>query len=229
MWSAIGQPRDYVGGDTRSTDSRGYEADLTANLTRQWRLAFNFSHTRTRESDLFTTIRAYHAANRATFAAQAARPVDTVAFTGARPTVGENLAAIDSQIVADTSTEGQSPRRHRENTANVFTNYRFEGGALAGVSVGLGAQYRGGAVVGYTAAGAPVVSSSYTLANAMLSYERRILGGRCRWRVQLNIDNLFDFDTPQPIDSGFDATGRLVALRMLMTPRRFALTQTVSF
>ena len=229
MWAAIGQPKDYNGGDTRSTDSTGYEVDLTANLTRQWRLAFNFNRTRTRESDLFPTIRAYHAANRATFAAQASRAVDTVTFNGARPTVGENLTAIDNQIAADTSTEGQSPRRHRENAANVFSNYRFDQGALKGVSLGFGAQYRGGAVVGYTTAGARVVSKGYTQANAMLGYERRIVSGRYRWRVQLNVDNLFDFDTPQPIDSGFDGSGRLVALRLLMVPRRYALTNTVSF
>lgn len=229
MWNALGQTIDLNGGDTRATKSDGYEVDLTANLTKQWRLAFNFGHIKTKESDLFPTIRSYLAANRATFEAGSSRSVDLVTFPTSRATIGQVLTALDAQIVADTSTENQAPRRHRENTGNLFTNYRFDRGALKGFGLGFGAQYRGGSVIGYTSTGEKVVSDAYTQYNAMISYERKVLSGRAQWKIQLNVDNLLNFTKPQPVDSGFDSAGNLVALRQLVLPARFALTNTLTF
>lgn len=73
-------------------------------------------------------------------------------------------------------------------------------GPLNGLMVGGGAQYRGPGLITYRVAtdGRPVYTDAYTQANAMIAYGLK-LSRRVDFRVQLNIDNLFDLQDPQPV------------------------------
>ena len=75
--------------------------------------------------------------------------------------------------------------------ANIWSTYRFSGGALAGWKFGAGANWRDGEE--YPRArldGSSLRTPSYWVASAMASYERSV--GTAKLSVQLNIDNLFN-------------------------------------
>lgn len=233
IWDAMGTIVDLNGGSTTARKSKGYELDLTANLTRSWRLSFNASQLQTRNSDLLPNIKEYLAVNRPTWVAAGTRLIDKVRFPsvpGAAPTIADTVGQLDTQIVRDTASEGQMPNRHREWNGNLFTNYSFNSGFLKGWSLGLGAQYRGDPVLGYNSLKKEhVMGEGYTLWNGMVSYSTKLKGGRSL-RIQLNVNNLLDYDKLQVLDSSFDsATQSLSVVNSWLAPRTWSLTTTITF
>ena len=104
-------------------------------------------------------------------------------------------------------------------------------------------QYRGGSLIAYRTEtdDQPVYAPDYYLGNAMISYGRK-LNDRFHLRLQLNIDNLFDLQDPQPV-AGAEPTGvqrqtfedlgllyQGVAYTIyLPVPRTYRLSATLSF
>ncbi len=244
IWAAMGQTVDLGGRDTRSLESEGYEFELTANPTRQITLTFNLKHAETVSSQLFPWGKAYLAANRATWlAADQNTPINT---PGVPPgsTIGSLIGGLDDLMTVLTAPEGRSPFQDRETTANFFGRYRFaDDGPLKGFTVGAGVQYRGGSLIAYRTEtdDQPVYAPDYYLGNAMISYGRK-LNDRFHLRLQLNIDNLFDLQDPQPV-AGAEPTGvqrqtfedlgllyQGVAYTIyLPVPRTYRLSATLSF
>jgi len=229
--------RETEGDDTVSLQSEGYEFELTANPTRQLRLAFNFKKAKTTNSDLLPNVRAYLNANRATWEANSAVPL-VVATNGAL-TIGELLPLLDDVLNNDLAAEGRAPVRDREITANLTANYTFDEGFVKGFGIGSAVQYRGKSVIGYRVVtdGEPVYAPSYTTANGWLSYNRRI-NEKINMRLQLNVNNLFNFDKPQPVASAEPTvidnrtpplTNGLAYVFYLPTPRTYSLSATFSF
>lgn len=69
----------------------------------------------------------------------------------------------------------------------------------------------------------------------MLAYARRLLKN-VKWRLPLNVDNLFDWRTPRPVGIDYDAesvygsVNAIVPFRWeLRRPRHFILTSTFDF
>lgn len=94
------------------------------------------------------------------------------------------VTLMDSKIdkaappaLGQTGTEGKMPRYTPRATANVWTTYRF----TDGITGGIGATYVGKRYANETNSN---YLPSYTVANAMLSYETR------HYRLQLNLYNL---------------------------------------
>ena len=109
--------------------------------------------------------------------------------------------------------------------ANVWTTYKFNGGALAGWKFGFGANWRDGEE--YPRArldGTSLATPSYWVASAMASYERPV--GAAKLSLQLNIDNLFNrfyFNGLYPV-----ASGNYTFLNY-STPRSLAAAVKVAF
>lgn len=244
LWASLNlaNPAQYPlievdGRDTRSLVSKGYEFEVTANPVRQLRLSFNLKHSETTNDNLLPNVSAYIVANRATWVANTNLPL-TSSINGAE-TVGELLTLLDNQVLFDSAAAGQAPVSDRKMMANITANYTFDSGFLKDVGIGGATQYRGKSVIGYRALtdNGAVYAPSFTMANAWLSYSRR-LSDKIRMRLQFNIDNLFDFQDPQPIASGqfvgtserppalVDGLGYLFSLPV---PRRYSFTATFSF
>lgn len=119
----------------------GYEIDLTANLTRSWRLMLNYSLPKTEQADIGPGLRAYVAANRAAWEAGASNPA-----LPNRARIATNIGDIDRKISG--YAEGRTLNNTVERIGNIYTTYSFREGRLKGFSVGGGANYRGKQVVG---------------------------------------------------------------------------------
>jgi outer membrane receptor protein involved in Fe transport len=103
--------------------------------------------------------------------------------------------------------------------------------------IGGGGQYRGESLITYRVAtdSKPVYTEPYTQANAMIAYSMK-LGRKVDFRVQLNVDNLFDLQDPQPVQGGqpigpttlplIDGVAYTVSLPI---PRRVAVTFSLGF
>ncbi|MES2692248.1 MAG: hypothetical protein V4773_02165, partial [Verrucomicrobiota bacterium] len=237
IWSALGRPTDMEGRDTRSLESKGYEFELTANPTRQLRFSLSAKKAETVVDRLLPNVSAYVEQNRAEWMANASAQVNTSLFGGTRGTVGEVVGQIDQQLLIEKAPQGRAPYQDREITGNFFGTYRFDTGRLNGLMLGGGVQYRGPALVTYrvVSTGAPVYTEAYTMATGMLAYSMR-LGRKVDFRAQLNVDNLFNFQDPQPVQGGEPTGPSTLPLKdgvayavSLPVPRRVAVTFSFGF
>ncbi len=239
IWSALGKPTDIEGRDTRSLQSKGYEFELIANPTRRLRLSLSVKKAETVVDKLLGNVSAYVEANRAEWTSHAALPVNTSLFGGTRSTVGGVINQIDEQLVIERAPEGRAPYQDREVMGNFFGTYRFDSGRLRGLMFGGGAQYRGPALITYrvSTTGAPVYTDAYTMATAMVGYSMR-LSRKVDFRAQLNVDNLFNFLDPQPVQGGEPPPGVATNVPLkdgiayavsLPVPRRVAVTLSFGF
>ncbi|WP_158277476.1 TonB-dependent receptor plug domain-containing protein [Opitutus sp. ER46] len=154
--------------DTRTRIAKGYEFEVVANLTRNWRTILNVGLPKVTEQDYAPYTRAYVAHNADLFKA---------ILQDAGGEVGADGVAVRRTGVADTGTGGSeaqgneatravnayntlysnvrnfvvNPRRSTTapDTVNLFTDYTFRDGFLRGVRLGAGANWRGSRVVGY--------------------------------------------------------------------------------
>ncbi len=148
---------------------------------------------------------------------------------------------ILSEITSLQVATGIQRFRQREWRSNLFTNYRFEGGWRRGLSLGGGVRWWGPGNTGnggMTVPGiaAPVTDArilyrnavSQTFVDVVAAYRHPIKVGDVKlgWRVQLNVRNLFDYDTLEVARSDF--SGRPYEF-LRVSPRQIGLTSTVSF
>jgi len=237
IWDALGQSVDMEGRDTRSIMSEGYEFELTANPTRRLRFSVNLKQAETTVDKLLPTVAAYVAEHKAEWLRNPSAATNPTRFSGVRPTVGEAVAQLEQQLLIERAPEGKAPFQDREMTGSLFGTYRFDQGVLNGFTIGGGAQYRGPALITYRVAtdSKAVYTDAYTQANAMLAYSRR-LNQKIDFRVQLNVDNLFDFQDPQPVQGGQPTLPTVLPLKdgvaytvSLPIPRRYAVTVSFGF
>jgi len=165
---------DRAGADTQSTNSRGIEIETVTNITRNWRLIFNFG-----SSELETVDRL---------------PVSKAFQAGARA-LGVATPLLD-QFIAN-RPDGTPVAGYTKNRANLVTNFRFSRGKLKGLSIGGGFQYRDRTYAGNGDLDRDGVSEmiwwpGYTLANAGAGYEAKL--GQRSVRFNLTINNVLDQD-----------------------------------
>ncbi len=239
IWRAIGQSnlQRAAASDSQDLSGEGIEVEITANPTRNWRLAINAAQTQQIASSLYPRNGVYLESNRALWMQNSGQLLGSEIVgsipnpdpvTGGPATVLTALREVDIIYSAITAGAGSTRRQLREYTGNIFTAYTFGGreGFLRGLTVGGGANYRGKGVVGFDTSrnNAVILGPAYTLANAMLSYEWRMRKSRAV-KVQLNVDNLFNESKPILTDASQLQEFRYV----FQTPRRFAVTTTLSF
>jgi outer membrane receptor for ferric coprogen and ferric-rhodotorulic acid len=226
IWNDLGRPEDAIIAyrDTESYKGSGYELDLTANLTRSWRLMFNYSLPETQQADIGPGLRGYYDANIATWRAGAA---NSSLPNAAR--IATNIGDIERTIQG--YTEGRTLNGTVEYIANIYSTYSFREGRLKGFAVGAGANFRGDQVIG-NVNGKPfdyLYANSYMLLTAHTSYERRF--GKIRARFQLNVANLLDEQDVVYTSYATNAAagGDVPNAFRYQTPRKYSLTATFSF
>ncbi len=165
--------------DTRDRSNRGYEFELTANLTPAWRLSLNAARPDAFQSNAFANTRQFFVTNDAVMRqiladagvlinAAGTAAVDTTIPTANRsPDASAAANAWNSINIFKASlvTGKQKIVRLSELTGNVFTDYRFRTGPLRNLGVGGGVNYRGREVIGYR--GADTIRTSPTATTAV--------------------------------------------------------------
>lgn len=227
------------GSETRDQSSEGWEFELTANPTPNWRVTFNISKAENVVANLGNNLGAYFEKHRAEWTQAANLAYDTglpPGFQGTDTnfTVSDLLTNLDNLLTILKAGEGVAEVNGRPLTANLFTAYDFRQGAFKGLTIGGGVNYRGDQVMGVN----PVTATNptlqvfkggeYILGNAMIAYEFPIR--KTKVQLQLNVDNVFGNDDRQVLASNYNAAvGRLETFYYYLDPRRYSLSARISF
>ncbi len=148
--------------DFSDSQNRGYEIDIVANVTKNWRLTANAGV----PTNLSTNPRkdefAYLAANESTLRqivldagvvidANNAATVDTNVPVANRSPDAASAAAAWNNIVAFKATNNPNAQTFSDQpkfTSNLYTDYRFTRGFVKGLRIGGGVQYIGRTAIG---------------------------------------------------------------------------------
>ena len=198
--------------DASDFAGRGTEIELTGRITRGWSVSLNLSRNRLEQSNIATDVNSFLAAVKPEWEGNATTldttPATVATFVRARDgtpqrdfvnhpaTLNDVYGYAASVIAVFNRGTGKAPFTHVARMANAFTSYRFaEDGPwlLKRSRIGLGANYRGPAVIGYDSArdDAVILGRSAIFANAMLG-KRFPLRRSQAVDVQLNVENVFN-------------------------------------
>ena len=152
---------------TVTSETSGYEFELTANFTRSWRMILNAGHTKALVRDQYPDIIAYFKSQDAIsrqILADAGVLIDANNDASINPALNDPTRINQQRVQAavngwnsliDTvipNTTAQVPQETNGNSrwvGNLATDYRLPGGPLKGLRIGAGINYRSGQVVGY--------------------------------------------------------------------------------
>lgn len=160
----------------------------------------------------------------------------------------QQIAAQEGSYLDDQALNGVTTSRAGKYAFNGLITRSFFEGRLKGWSTGVNFRWRSPGNIGYerikNSAGAPVGNLDVTRpldgkeswdVGAMIAHTRRIFGN-VNLRLQLNIQNLPNWQTPQLVRVGYDTnaiygtTNALVGTNwQLRRPRNFILTSTFEF
>lgn len=228
IWNALGLTANVETGTPRDSQvllSTGYEFEVIANLTRNWRTSFNYAVPHSEQNDSFPETKAY----RARFLTQ------WQAAAATNPTVATNLQTLNTAIEA--GNDGREQNTALKYRANVYSSYDFRAGALRGFGFGAGANFYGDQIAG-NVLNQPynyLYNAGYYLVTCHLAYAGKLR--HTRYKVQLNVSNLLARDQliytsvaryTAPAGSG-GITGDYFAGFRFVDPRKFTLTTTFDF
>jgi len=164
-------------------------------------------------------------------------------------TLATNITAAERKWDDAKALEGAVLAPNGEYAANALVNYSFTEGKLKGLGLGVNGRWRSGGVAGYyrlpnTITGTPegpidvkrpILGDAFLDFGAVASYQWRI-SRRLTSRIQLNVENLFDYDKLLLRAVGTDTNGvfgeqyAYVPLRWEMRrPRNFKLSVALDF
>ncbi len=223
---------------TREFTSKGFEIDLVANITPNWRLMLNVGQQETVQNNIAPKVAAVASQINANilaspFADVWDAPILAESFTFTTRWQNENF----NSLLATLSQEGTVSLEQREWRANLVTNYNFPEGPFAGFSVGGAVRWQSKAATGYPlvldAAGIPLPDLANPFwgpdqlnGDVWVGYERKLFGDKLNWRIQLNVRNAFGDDDVIPVVTNPD--GQLAVFRNSL-PTEFFLTNTFRF
>jgi outer membrane receptor for ferric coprogen and ferric-rhodotorulic acid len=229
IWLDLGLPAQQIGGgafttflDTFDYKAHGWELDLTANLSRDFKLKFNVAFPTTEQNNGFPRSKAYYDANIAQWRAGA-----NDLNNPNRARIASNIAAFEA-ILSGTA-DGRSVNATYKYRANLFGTYRVASGPLKGLRLGGGANLFGRQLIS-NQVNLPydyIFQDQYVTATATLGYGVKLFGRPVD--LQLNVTNLFDY--AKPVYSGTATFNGVAYLSnySYVEPRRVMLTVGTSF
>jgi hypothetical protein len=160
----------------------------------------------------------------------------------------QQSAAAERTYLDELALEGAATHRNGQYALNGLATHTFaREGRLKGWSVGGNFRWRSANLVGYARtlvaglptgvidARRPIEGDDWMDVGAMLAHERKIFR-HVNLRLQLNVENLFDWSKARLVSSDYDtegvvgATNSVVPIRWeLRRPRNFVLTATFGF
>lgn len=221
-----------------NSQSDGYEFELTANVTRNWRLAFNASKTNATTTNIggekLQELVEYMDQQMAGVAG------DMRQFNGdyvANNEIRRNWANWRGGYTLLKLQEKTAASELRKWRYTVVTNYNFSSGKLRGLGVGGAYRWQDKVVLGYPVYTDAQGYAAYDLSkpyygpteaglDLWVSYERK-LTDKLMWKVQFNVRNAFEKDGLIPITVEPDGT-TWAGVRMKPV-QEWTLTNTFSF
>jgi hypothetical protein len=153
------------GWDSRTRKNSGFEFDTVANLSRNWRLSFNFALPKAVQENTAPDFRNYFDANQTVLkqiltdsgiliGADGRASLDPSVPASQRAPNNEHQSVVNAwnAVYEDRQnivTGEQDLARSMKFIANIYTDYRIAAGKLKGLKVGGGVNYRGAQVIGY--------------------------------------------------------------------------------
>lgn len=211
---------DRVNRFALSKATKGYEMQLTANLTRNWRTTANFSYTDKEQTNVGLVENAW-INDTIAWITRTVQQWDTSKITpawtaaGIKPTnditvfTGSTGTPISTMITNLTNFRDNvlipgSPFGHRKTKANFFTTYSFSAESLKGFSVGGGYRYQSANIMHFVrdAAGKattnPYFGEATGYADAMIRYKTKFTMGskKVQTSFQINVRNLLNDHDP---------------------------------
>ncbi len=242
-----------VPGSTDTTDytAKGTELEIVCNPTKNWRILANVAKQETVQSNALPFLKDLIARMKPAWDQLRSRPFAAYPL-GWQP--GDALAAnvltfgswLDANVFGPfataIATEGSASAEQRKWRANLVTHYRFGrdsvfGEKLKGWSIGGAVRWQDKLGIGYPTTrktngsvqfdlAHPFYAPAETNVDGFASYERKIWKDRINWKIQLNVRNLIEDDTPIAI--GVQPWGDISTVR-LAPERRWYLTNSFTF
>ncbi|MBL9213590.1 MAG: TonB-dependent receptor plug domain-containing protein [Opitutaceae bacterium] len=206
--------------DTSDISSEGYELDVVANLTKNFRLRGNIATPQTKQSNALPDTIKYFNENLPVWQAALSEPTTT------NPNqINSDIAALRTRI--QSGNEGRALNNQADYNGSIFGNYTFDRGALNRFSLGGGITVLGRRIIGNQTTNAfdYIKAPAYYTLSATAGYSLKIAGRNVR--LQLNVNNLLDYDEP------FYTNVRTLAGRnyrdafYYLEPRKFILSATL--
>ncbi|WP_414661618.1 TonB-dependent siderophore receptor [Horticoccus sp. 23ND18S-11] len=165
---------DTTGTDIQTTKSTGLEFETTANLTKAWRLTWNFSKNDLATSERYPQLKDFQARAKA-----------------------RSIATPDTDAFLASAPDGTPLPGFTKLRSNLVTMYRFDRGPLKDFSFGGSVQFRdksyqGNFDLNNDGVAEELWTSGYTLWNVMFGYRTKIRNRRVD--LSINVNNLFDKD-----------------------------------
>ncbi|MEM9159350.1 MAG: TonB-dependent receptor plug domain-containing protein, partial [Verrucomicrobiota bacterium] len=206
--------------------SSGYEANLVANLSENWRLMVKASKTDVVEDNIMPLIVAWSESQGEKWDALGSVDANGDPVTGGGLTVDELRAEFSDLIEEKTAFNGKPAYGNREDKFSAFTKYSFSSGLLDGFSLGGGYRYQSGNPIFVNAETDDVIEGpSYEIVDFVLGYGFKLEDGS-KVRIQLNVTNLLDDETQ--LLSRMTSDG-LPLRNSYLSPRSLRLSGTYSF
>jgi outer membrane receptor for ferric coprogen and ferric-rhodotorulic acid len=146
-------PQPYQ--DYQDTWANGYEFEVVANVTRNWRLTLNYALPENYSNNRYPETMAYWAANKATIrqivldTGAVIDPTTNLASnpgvaTSASPDITNAISNWNSMQSFISTAEANAPivSTAYKYTANIYTDYKFSQGPLKNLRIGGGLQFR---------------------------------------------------------------------------------------
>ena len=233
--------------DASDFEGRGTEIELTGRITRGWSVSLNLSRNRLEQSNIATDVNDFLAAVKPEWENSPVRidstPATVATFVRTRDgtpqrdfvtnpaTLNDVYGYAVSVIDVFNRGAGKAPFTHVAKMANAFTSYRFAEDApwwARRSRVGLGANYRGPAVIGYDAAhnDAVILGKSSFYMNGMLGRRFPLRRGQSL-DVQLNVENLLNNNDRLPYSAA--TPGNVVRYILPRVRQTWSLRATYGF
>lgn len=222
--------------------SKGYEVEIVANLTSNWRLSLGGAKAESTASNIGRSWVNFITERSPIWAANA----NITGPDNNNTTIGTRYLSIIQTLNQMKQADGQRVENGRDWRANLVTRYSFSEGALRGAFVGTGFRYRSPQVLGYLAStvpnefplpgapaqvlvparDAPIKGQRIAETELFFGYSRKIFK-RYQWRAQINIRNVFD--DRDPLEQRANITAGYTTIYSVPEPRSIILTNTISF
>ncbi len=206
--------------DTSDISSEGYELDVVANLTKNFRLRGNIATPKTKQSNALPDTIKYFNENLPVWQAALSEPTTTNINQ-----INSDIAVLRTRI--QSGNEGRALNNQADYNGSIFGNYTFDRGALNRLSLGGGITVLGRRIIGNQVTNAfdYIKAPAYYTLSATAGYTVKI--AKRNVRLQLNVNNLLDYDEP------FYTNVRTLAGRnyrdafYYLEPRKFILSATL--
>jgi outer membrane receptor protein involved in Fe transport len=210
-------------------ESDGWEFEVIANPTENWRITANFSINHVVKTNIMSEVVAW-AEEATAFWLETAGSEGYMLSDSSWDILGDNIGWMMDYVDGETEFNGRQARGEREYGASLYTRYTFTQGFVKGFYVGGGARYQSPNSITYSDDDELIKGEEVLLFDLMMGYDFNVTDGDdpVTMSIQLNISNLFDEDQYQIYTTAW-WDDSVVERLGLQDPREFTLTTKLIF